>query len=227
MPKCITSSYTKSHRSLVKFWLVLFITLLCSNALLFIQPKKIFVSVFIPSVFQLFYSICVSAQVSEWQRKQKDWRVVWHQETVSLFVTHLLLRKLFVNINVVWFFHCNLETRPKPVEILCVQLFSFAWVSVKCPSSVRHLHFLTSRDGYLATAHLLLHFITVLSQLGIRVAFTGESQLLWSCATQPMVPAGCFSVSIIHWTLTGTTGSLTCTQMLTHVIAYREEGWGV
>ena len=164
MPKCITSSYTKSHRSLVKFWLVLFITLLCSNALLFIQPKKIFVSVFIPSVFQLFYSICVSAQVSKWPRKQKDWRAVWHQETVSLFVTHLILRKLFVNINVVWFLHCHLETHPKLVEILCVQLFSFAWVSVECPSTVRHLHFLTSRDSYLATAHLLLHFTTILSQ---------------------------------------------------------------
>ena len=32
--------------------------------------------------------------------------------------------------------------------------------------------------------------------------------------------AGCFSVSIIHQTLTWTRGSLTCTQMLMHVIAH-------
>ena len=36
--------------------------------------------------------------------------------------------------------------------------------------------------------------------------FPGESQL-----SQPPVHAGCFSVSIIHRTLTWTTGSLTCT----------------
>ena len=39
-------------------------------------------------------------------------------------------------------------------------------------------------------------------------------------ATQPMVHAGCFSVSIIHQTLTWTTGFLTCTQMLMHAIAH-------
>ena len=32
--------------------------------------------------------------------------------------------------------------------------------------------------------------------------------------------AGCFSVSIIHQTLTWTTESLTCTQMLMHAIAH-------
>ena len=36
-----------------------------------------------------------------------------------------------------------------------------------------------------------------------------------SHATQPTVHAGCFSVSIIHQTLTWTTGSLTCAQMCT------------
>ena len=45
---------------------------------------------------------------------------------------------------------------------------------------------------------------------GIRVAFPGESQLWQSRATQPKVRAGCFSVSIIHRTLTWTTGFLTC-----------------
>ena len=38
-------------------------------------------------------------------------------------------------------------------------------------------------------------------------------------ATQPMVHAGCFSIFIIHRTPTWTTGSLTCMQMLMHVIA--------
>ena len=40
--------------------------------------------------------------------------------------------------------------------------------------------------------------------------FPAESQLRQSRATQTTVHAGCFSVSIIHRTLTWTTGSLTC-----------------
>ena len=54
----------------------------------------------------------------------------------------------------------------------------------------------------------------------IRIAFPGESQLRQSRATQPTVHAGCFRVSIIHRTLTWTTGSLTCAQMLMHAIAH-------
>ena len=50
--------------------------------------------------------------------------------------------------------------------------------------------------------------------------FPGESQLRQSRATQPTVHAGCFRVSIIHRTLTWTTGSLTCAQMLMHAIAH-------
>ena len=53
----------------------------------------------------------------------------------------------------------------------------------------------------------------------IRVAFPWESQLPQSCATQPTVHAGCFRVSIIHQTLTWTTGSLMCAQMLMRAIA--------
>ena len=53
----------------------------------------------------------------------------------------------------------------------------------------------------------------------IQAAFPGESQLRQSHTTQPTVQAGCCSVSIIHQTLTWTTGSLTCTQMLMYVIA--------
>ena len=55
----------------------------------------------------------------------------------------------------------------------------------------------------------------------IWVAFPRESQLQQSRATQPTVHAGCFSVSVIHQTLTWTTGSLTCAQMLMHAIAHR------
>ena len=54
----------------------------------------------------------------------------------------------------------------------------------------------------------------------IRVSFPGESQLRQSRATQPTVDAGCFSVSIIHGTLTWTTGSLTFAQMLIRAIAH-------
>ena len=73
----------------------------------------------------------------------------------------------------------------------------------------------------------LLLFTTVMSLWDfshgeIWVAFPGESQLRQSRATQPTVHTGCFSVSIIHQTLTWTTGSwtITCTQMLMHVIAH-------
>ena len=57
-----------------------------------------------------------------------------------------------------------------------------------------------------------------------RVAFPGESQLRLSRATQPTVHAGCFSVSMIRRTLTWTTGSLMCPQMLTHAVAHGG-GW--
>ena len=55
----------------------------------------------------------------------------------------------------------------------------------------------------------------------LRVAFRGESQLRQSRAIQPMVHAGCgcFSVFIIHRTLTRTTGSLTCAKILMHAVA--------
>ena len=70
----------------------------------------------------------------------------------------------------------------------------------------------------------LLYFTTVLPQQDFfptenSVAFPGESQLRQGRATQPTVHAGYFSVSIIHRTLTRTTGSLTCAQMLMHAIA--------
>ena len=54
----------------------------------------------------------------------------------------------------------------------------------------------------------------------IRVAFRGESQLRQSRATQPTMHAGCSGVSIIHRTLTWTTGSFTCSQMLMYAIAH-------
>ena len=53
----------------------------------------------------------------------------------------------------------------------------------------------------------------------IRLLFRGESQQRQSCATQPIAQSGCFSSFITHRTLTWTTGSLTCTQVVMHVIA--------
>ena len=63
---------------------------------------------------------------------------------------------------------------------------------------------------------LFLLFTTVLSQWDFYhgkfgLPFPGESQLRQSRATQLTVHGGCFSVFIIHRTLTWTTGSLTCT----------------
>ena len=65
---------------------------------------------------------------------------------------------------------------------------------------------------------ILFCFVTIYScvvPLGflpweIRVAFSDENQQRQSRATQPTVHTGCFSISIIHRTLTRTTGSLTC-----------------
>ena len=54
----------------------------------------------------------------------------------------------------------------------------------------------------------------------IRTAFHEESQLRQSRFIQPTVLAGYFSVPVIHRTLTWTTGSLTCAQMLMHATAH-------
>ena len=54
----------------------------------------------------------------------------------------------------------------------------------------------------------------------ILVAFLRKSQLQQSHATQPKVHTGCFSVSMIHQTLTWATVFLKCTQMLMHVITH-------
>ena len=47
-----------------------------------------------------------------------------------------------------------------------------------------------------------------------------KSQPRQSRATHPTVHTGCFSVSIMHRTLTWTTRYLTCTQMLVHAISH-------
>ena len=48
-----------------------------------------------------------------------------------------------------------------------------------------------------------------------------KSQQPHSRATMPTVHAWCFRVSIIHRTLTWTTGSLKCAKMFIHAIAHR------
>ena len=58
-------------------------------------------------------------------------------------------------------------------------------------------------------------------QCEIRVVFPGESQLDRVALPNLLRMLGVFSVSIIHRTLTGTTGSLTCAQMLMRAIAQR------
>ena len=85
-----------------------------------------------------------------------------------------------------------------------------------------------SRGGYTEAGRRLKKnptFYDCISRVGflpreIRVAFPMESRLRQSGATQQTVHARCFSVSIIHRTLTWTTGSLPCELMLIHGIAH-------
>ena len=72
-------------------------------------------------------------------------------------------------------------------------------------------------SGLLSAAVLTYFLFTFFSC----VVPMGNSGCLQSRATQPTVHAGCFSVSIIHRTLTLTTGSLTCAQMLIHAVVHR------
>ena len=51
----------------------------------------------------------------------------------------------------------------------------------------------------------------------IWVTLPGKIQQQQSYATQPMVNAGCFSFSIIHQTMTWTTGPITCAQIVMHI----------
>ena len=79
-----------------------------------------------------------------------------------------------------------------------------------------------SKDEYRETINFCNNCIVPLGflPLEIRVAFSEESQLRQSRATKAMVHTGCFSVSIIHRTLTRTTGSSTCAQLLMHAIVH-------
>ena len=84
---------------------------------------------------------------------------------------------------------------------------------------MRHFKCLQQFFGFV----YFLLFTTVLSQWGFS---RGKFRLLSlgkassdTRATQPTVHAGCFSVSIIHQTLTWAMGSLMCAQMLMRVIA--------
>ena len=86
-------------------------------------------------------------------------------------------------------------------------------------TNIRGCHFRDLVEKYKPTATFTVFFTfyNCIVKRGflpweIRVAFPGESQLRQSRATQITMHAGCFSVSIIHRTLTWSTGSLTCTQ---------------
>ena len=94
-----------------------------------------------------------------------------------------------------------------------------------CSGKNQLLSHIAAPSSFLFFFFCSIFFLTTIVPHGfllceIQVAFSGESQLQQSRATQPTVHAGCFSVSIIHQTLTWTTGSLTWTQMLMHVIAH-------
>ena len=72
---------------------------------------------------------------------------------------------------------------------------------------------------------VLYYFTTVLSHWDFScgkfgLLFPGKASCDRVTLPQPAVHAGCFSVSIIHRTLTWTTGSLKCAQMLIHTVAH-------
>ena len=81
----------------------------------------------------------------------------------------------------------------------------------KCVSTNASALFLTLRSFFKISYHLFYNCIAPLEflPLQIRFAFPRENQLQQSRATRPALHAGCCSVSIIHRTLTWTTGSLT------------------
>ena len=93
------------------------------------------------------------------------------------------------------------------ITIKVKQVRSWIWMSCQLLTFEKKIYNRIVRKGFLPWE--------------ILTAFPGESQLRQSHATQPRVHAGCFSVSIIHQTLTWTTASLRCAQMLMHAIAHR------
>ena len=79
-----------------------------------------------------------------------------------------------------------------------------------------HVH--KDNNFYLKKKKIVITFYNRIVPMGflpreILVAFPGESPLRQIRTTQPRVRAGCFCVSIVHRTLTWTTGPLMCAQM--------------
>ena len=113
--------------------------------------------------------------------------------------------------------HRVLSTTPLQLASVRATLTDCAWLSVQsltCHQQKVRDHEPLTKDQ---PCFLLLLFTTVLSQWDFshgkfRVPSRGKASCN-SCATQPRVHAGCFSVFKIQRNLTGTTGSLACTQM--------------
>ena len=128
--------------------------------------------------------------------------------------------------------HCSLYV-PSPFCWQCSpcgffllsRLFAFKWCCTSTPSlfhySIAHPPLMTFSNTLLLRRLFcglglvflfFLFLITVLSHGKFKLLSQGKT----SCdsrATPPTVHAGCFSVSIIHQTLTWTAESLTCVQM--------------
>ena len=89
---------------------------------------------------------------------------------------------------------------------------SFVWTREEAP------HFVARDTIILIDQSLTFTFEKCMVQMGFlpwenRLAFLGDSKLQQSRATHPKMHAGCFSVSIIHRTLTWTPEFLTRAQM--------------
>ena len=85
---------------------------------------------------------------------------------------------------------------------------------------------LTAASSGIYASFLLLLFTTVLSQWEFShgkfgLLSPGKASCDRVALPNLLCMLGVFSVSVIHQTLTWTTGSLTCAQMLMHAIAHR------
>ena len=134
--------------------------------------------------------------------------------TLTLIHTHM-----HTHTNTHMHAHIQTHTHTHTAMTLAVQsevvLQACGLLSTSCLSMLDHTHPLST---FILFIFCFLLSTVVLSQgdflqLEIWVAFHGKSQLRQIRTTQPMVHAGCFSVSIIHRTLTGTMGSLMCAHL--------------
>ena len=96
----------------------------------------------------------------------------------------------------------------------------FLWTFLDWKYSVSGLHVVCLFVCWFFFLILQLYCPTGISPMVNSCFFPWGKTAVTVTLPQPTVHAGCFSVSIIHQTLTWTTWSLTCAQMLIHAVAH-------